>query len=58
VDALDLVLYPWVGGYVNRISFRKPDSKLTELVPAAMGEWCKRIERLPYFDKTFPAHWR
>ena len=58
VDALDLVLYPWVGGYVKRISVRKPDSKLTELVPAPLAEWGKRIEALPYFDKTFPAHWR
>ena len=58
VNALDLVLYPWVGGYVKRINFRKPESKLAELVPAALAEWCKRIEALPYFDKTFPAHWR
>ena len=58
VNALDLVLYPWVGGYVKRISFRKPESKLTELVPAPLAEWARRIEALPYFDKTFPAHWR
>ena len=58
VNALDLVLYPWVGGYVKRINFRKPESKLAELVPPALAEWCKRIEALPYFDKTFPAHWR
>ena len=58
VNALDLVLYPWIGGYVKRITFRKPESKLTDLVPARLAEWCKRIEALPYFDKTIPAHWR
>ena len=58
VDALDLVLYPWLGGYVKRIAFRKPESKLTEGVPQAIGDWCRRIEALPYFDKTIPAHWR
>lgn len=58
VNALDLVLFPWVGGYVKRITFRKPESKLAELVPAALAGWVKRIEALPYFDKTFPAHWR
>lgn len=58
VDALDLVLYPWLGGYVKRISFRRPASRLTELVPAPIAEWAKRVEALPYFDKTFPAHWR
>jgi glutathione S-transferase len=58
VDALDLVLYPWLGGYVKRVSFRKPESQLTALVPPPIAEWCKRIEALPYFDKTIPAHWR
>jgi len=58
VDALDFVLYPWLGGYVKRITVRKPETKLTELVPAPLAEWVKRIEALPYFDKTIPAHWR
>jgi glutathione S-transferase len=58
VNALDLVLYPWIGGYVKRITFRKPESKLTDLVPPRLAAWCRRIEALPYFDKTVPAHWR
>lgn len=55
--AADIVLYPWLG-YVKRITFRKPETKLTELVPAAIDAWGRRIEALPYFDKTYPAHWR
>jgi glutathione S-transferase len=58
LNALDLVLYPWIGGYLKRIAFRKPESKVTELVPAPLAEWAKRIEALPYFDKTLPEHWR
>jgi glutathione S-transferase len=58
VNALDLVLHPWLGGYVKRITFRKPEARLTELVPPSLAEWVKRIESLPYFDKTIPAHWR
>jgi glutathione S-transferase len=57
-DALDLVLYPWLGGYVKRIAFRKPESKLTALLPPAILAWTRRIEALPYFDKTIPEHWR
>ena len=57
LTAADLVLYPWLG-YVKRITFRKPESKLSELVPAPLAAWGKRIEALPYFDKTFPPHWR
>ena len=58
VNALDLVLYPWLGGYLKRITYRKPESKLTALVPGALADWCTRIEALPYFDKTIPEHWR
>ena len=58
VDALDLVLYPWLGGYVKRISYRKPESRLHGLVSGRVAEWVKRMESLPYFDKTIPEHWR
>jgi glutathione S-transferase len=56
-SAADLVLYPWYG-YVKRIAFRKPETKLTELVPAELRAWAERVEAWPFFDKTFPAHWR
>ena len=55
--AADLVLYPWMG-YVKRITFRKPESKLIELVPAPLAAWAKRIEAWPFFDKTYPPHWK
>ena len=56
-SAADLVLYPWVA-YVKRITVRKPESKLVEAIPAPLADWAKRIESLPYFDKTIPPHWR
>ncbi len=55
--AADLVLYPYLG-YCARVSFRKPETKLNELLPPALADYKKRIEALPYFDKTFPPHWR
>jgi glutathione S-transferase len=57
MSAADMVLYPWVG-YVKRITVRKPETKLAELLPEKIVAWAKRIEALPYFDKTFPPHWR
>jgi glutathione S-transferase len=56
-SAADLVLYPWIG-YVKRITARKPESKLVEVIPASLAEWAKRVEALPFFDKTFPPHWK
>jgi glutathione S-transferase len=55
--AADFTLYPEYG-YVKRLTFRKPELKLTDLVPAPLAEWGKRIEALPYFEKTYPPHWR
>jgi len=56
-SAADLVLYPWYG-YVKRITFRKPETKLTDVVPDAIKQWGARIEAWPFFDKTFPPHWK
>ncbi len=55
--AADFVLYPYLG-YAWRIGFRKSETKMDELIPAAMAAYKKRVEALPFFDKTFPPHWR
>lgn len=55
--AADFVLYPDVA-YVKRIGAKKPESKLAGILPAPIAAWAGRIESLPYFEKTFPPHWR
>ena len=55
--AADFVLFPYVG-YVNRITFRKPETKLAELMPEALLAWAKRLQAMPYYEKTFPPHWK
>ena len=57
LTALDLVLAP-MAAYVKRITVRKPETRLTEAIPPAIAAWARRIEALPYFDKTFPPHWK
>jgi glutathione S-transferase len=57
VSAADCVLAPCLQ-YCKRITFRKPETRLDDLVPAALRDYDKRIESLPYFDKTYPPHWR
>jgi glutathione S-transferase len=56
-SAADFVLYPLLG-YCWRINVRKPEAGLADILPAPMAEYKKRVEALPYFDKTFPPHWR
>jgi glutathione S-transferase len=55
--AADFVLYPDVA-YVKRIGAKKPESQLAGILPAPIAQWAARIEALPYFEKTFPPHWR
>ncbi|MFZ3320975.1 MAG: glutathione S-transferase family protein [Usitatibacter sp.] len=57
LTAADFVLYPCLA-YCWRINVRKPDAGLGDVVPPALADYKKRIEALPYFDKTFPPHWR
>jgi glutathione S-transferase len=55
--AADFVLYPYLA-YAGRVQFRKPEAGLGDGVPGALADYKKRVEALPYFDKTFPPHWR
>jgi glutathione S-transferase len=55
--AADFVLYPDIA-YVKRIAAKKPASGLAGILPAPIAAWAARIEALPYFEKTFPPHWR
>jgi glutathione S-transferase len=55
--AADFVLYPEVA-YVKRIGEKKPASGLAGILPPPIAAWAGRIEALPYFEKTFPPHWR
>lgn len=57
MTAADITLYTVVA-YVKRVTARKPETQLTKLLPASLEAWAKRIEALPYFDKTFPPHWK
>ena len=55
--AADFVMYPDIA-YVKRIGAKKPASRLEGILPPAIAQWAARIEALPFFDKTFPPHWR
>jgi hypothetical protein len=37
---------------------RKGDLNIRGLIGPRIAAWMARIEALPYFDKTFPPHWK
>ena len=55
--AADFAVYTEVA-YVKRMAATKPATKLAGVLRGPMADWVARIEALPYFDKTFPPHWR
>jgi len=57
LSAADFSLYPELALFA-RFEKRKPDLGLTDLFGPRLRAWMKRIETLPYFDKTYPPHWK
>lgn len=55
--AADFALYP-LTAVIMRLSRRRPDLALADILPAPVLAWRTRIEGLAYFDKTYPPHWR
>jgi glutathione S-transferase len=58
VGLVDYTLFPWIR-LLGRVEERAPGLgyKPTDL-PSKLGAWQARIEKLPYYDRTYPPHWR
>ena len=57
LSGADFTLYPYLA-FLGRVDVRKPGYNLKALLPAKIAAWMKRIEALPYFEKTYPPHWK
>jgi len=55
--AVDYTIYPLLAT-CPRYERKKPDLGLVAAIPPKLRDWMKRVESLPYFDKTYPPHWR
>jgi glutathione S-transferase len=54
----DFAIYPYLRMSV-RLEERVPGLGLKrEELPANLAAWLKRIEALPYFERTIPPHWK
>lgn len=53
----DYTIYP-LTALLERLGTRRPDLDLAGAIPSQLAEWRKRIEALPYLEKTWPPHWR
>jgi len=57
LSAADYALYPIVA-FLDRCAIKLPGFAPATLMPPAIVEWKARMEALPYFDVTFPPHWK
>jgi glutathione S-transferase len=57
MSAADFALYPAIM-LTLRIEKREPSLGISSKLGGKLGSWMKRIEALPYHDRTYPPHWR
>ncbi|HTS52132.1 MAG TPA: glutathione S-transferase family protein [Burkholderiales bacterium] len=57
LSAADFTLYPLIA-LTLRMEKKKPDLALSGAIGPTVAAWIKRIEALPYFQKTWPPHWK
>jgi glutathione S-transferase len=57
LSAADLALYP-LFAMIPRFELRRPELAMSPHIGPRVRDWMRRIEALPYFETTYPAHWR
>jgi len=55
--AADYTLYPMLA-LALRFEKRHPDLRIREALGEAILDWMGRIEKLRFYDRTYPPHWR
>lgn len=58
VTAIDFTVYPMIALVLRMQDRFDPKLGVREAIAPKVSSWMKRIESLPYFDKTYPPHWR
>jgi glutathione S-transferase len=57
LSAADFALYPLVA-FLPRAQMRMSDLDVDGMLPSPIAAWKKRIEALPFFERTIPPHWK
>jgi glutathione S-transferase len=57
VSAADFTLYPLIA-LTQRMQKKKADLNVAAIIGSKVAAWMKRVEALPYFQKTWPPHWK
>jgi glutathione S-transferase len=56
--AADFTLYPMIALALRIESRKQPDLGVRAAIGPRLSAWMQRVEALPFFDRTYPPHWR
>lgn len=57
LSAADHAVYPIIA-LALRMQKRKPELGIDAMLGPRVKSWMSRVESLPYFEKTYPPHWK
>ena len=57
LSAADFTLYPIIA-LCLRMEKKKPDLNVGTAIGPRTAAWMQRFEALPYYEKTYPPHWK
>jgi glutathione S-transferase len=57
LSVADFTLYPMIA-LCLRMEKKKPDLNIGSAFGSKIETWMKRFEALPYYEKTYPPHWK
>jgi glutathione S-transferase len=55
--AADFAVYPFFA-LTLRAQRKRPSLEIDAALGPQIAAWMRRVEALPYFDRTYPPHWR
>lgn len=55
--AADFTVYPFFA-LTLRAQRKRPSLEIDAALGPQIAAWMRRVEALPYFDRTYPPHWR
>ena len=53
----DFTVFPHMR-LIPRVDERQPGKNWSKHIPSRLADWMKRIEALPYYERTVPPHWK
>jgi glutathione S-transferase len=58
LGAVDFTVYPIIALTLRMQDRKQPQLGIREALGPRFTAWMKRIEALPYFERTYPPHWK